>query len=259
MTSIAGGSPETVLVVPCYNEALRLDTDGIVQALRTVAGLRVLFVDDGSSDGTAVMLAALAAAAPGQVSVVSLSENRGKAEAVRVGLQHAIAATPVYVGYWDADMATPLTAVADFRCILEARRGVHLVLGSRVRLLGRAITRRPWRHYPGRVFATAASVALEMAVYDTQCGAKLLRVTPELERVVARPFQTRWLFDIELLMRHRLSLGLEPATYQRFVYECALHVWTDVPGSKVRARDAITAGVDLVRLWWTYHSLRELP
>ncbi|MDQ1419024.1 MAG: hypothetical protein QOJ52_986, partial [Acidimicrobiaceae bacterium] len=75
------------------------------------------------------------------------------------------------------------------------------MLGSRIARLGSTIERTARRHLLGRVFATAASVALGCQVYDTQCGAKVFRVTPALTVALQRPFRSAWAFDVELQSR----------------------------------------------------------
>src|SRR5439155_11198181 len=101
-----------------------------------------------------------------QVCTLRLSSNVGKAEAVRQGVQLALRRRPSMVGYWDADLATPLDAIPRFCDVLRARPDLALVMGSRVALMGRQIRRSGLRHFMGRVFATAASLILGLTVYD---------------------------------------------------------------------------------------------
>src|SRR5205814_1806905 len=119
-----------------------------------------LFVNDGSSDDTGQLLDDLCVANPASLSALHLRENRGKAEAVRRGVLQAFLRRPKYVGYWDADLATPLDAISDFSDYLATHSRVEIVLGARVRLLGRKIKRRLSRHYAGRLFAAAAAGVL---------------------------------------------------------------------------------------------------
>jgi dolichyl-phosphate beta-glucosyltransferase len=254
MSSITAASPlaDVVLVVPCFNEAARLD----VAAFRgfELRSRRVVFwfVNDGSSDGTLELLRGLARERPDRVFVLELQPNRGKAEAVRQGLLAALDSGAALVGFWDADLATPLSELPRFCEVLDERPEIEIVMGSRVRLLGRQIERSALRHYLGRVFATGASLTLRLPVYDTQCGAKLLRSNSLTRELLARPFLTRWVFDVELLARYaRLVRGLEPPVERR-IYELPLVRWMDVAGSKVRPWDFVRSGLELLRIWKAY-------
>ena len=241
---------ELALVVPCYNEAARLDADAFVRFLATHPAVRLVLVDDGSDDGTSGVLERIRAAAPAAVTVLRLDANRGKGEAVRAGILAATAENPAVVGFFDADLSTPLAAIDDFLALLRTRPEVEFVLGSRVLLMGRDVKRKAWRHYLGRVFATAASLALDLPVYDTQCGAKMIRVNAATGTLFAKPFRSRWIFDVELIARYlRLPvLAGEPARRDR-LYELVLPAWHDKPGSKVHWYDFARAIVDLGYVW----------
>ena len=239
------------VVVPCHNEAERLNADAFDAFAAANPHVTFLLVDDGSTDGTLAVLSALAARRAASFEVLALTPNRGKGEAVRAGLRQALSATCDAVGYWDADLATPLDAFPQFHDLLRDRPDVEIAMGARVKLLGRDVD-RPWnRHVFGRVAATAASSILRLPVYDTQCGAKLLRKTDTLKLILKRPFLSRWAFDVELLKRWLVAHGnLEEGEVERRIVEIPLHSWHDVRGSKVTAADMAKAPLDLARIWW---------
>lgn len=239
----------TVLVIPCFNEASRLDQAAFRRQLDADPHVDFVFADDGSTDGTGAVLEALVAEAPDRMQVVTLPYNRGKAEAIRQGMQRAFESEPDLVGYWDADLATPFDEIEPMRRELVTRPDVLLVMASRVKLLGRAIERSALRHYLGRLTATLTSMVLKMPVYDTQCGAKLLRVTPVTRSLFDEPFGMQWLLDVEILARLRQVLKSDPSPC---VVEHPLMQWKDVRGSKVRASDFFTSIIGLLKIWWRY-------
>jgi dolichyl-phosphate beta-glucosyltransferase len=248
--AVGGPSSEVMVVVPCYNEGRRLPVREFQGFAAAHPAYAFLFVDDGSQDDTAQVLEAMRRERPAAFTVKRLARNSGKGEAVREGLLAAWHTKAPFLAYWDADLATPLDTLPAFREVFEHKPRVEVVLGSRVNLLGRLIERKPLRHYLGRVFATAASSALDLAVYDTQCGAKMFRSTEAIPRVFGQPFDSRWIFDVELLARF-LELRraeLPEAEVLERLYELPLPVWRDVAGSKVKATDFFVALFELFRI-----------
>ena len=242
-----GTMSRVVIVVPCFNEAARLRLAAFRDSLAAEPALSFVFANDGSSDATGAMLDAFVDEAPGRVHAVHLERNVGKAEAVRRGILHAATLDAALIGYWDADLATPLTAIADFVAVFS-RPEVVMVLGSRVQLLGRSIRRRASRHYLGRVFATAASNLLGLPVYDTQCGAKMFRVTPAMLALFGRPFVLRWCFDVELLARLVGRQAHGEIDVARQCIELPLESWVDASGSKLGLGQVPRVFAELVRL-----------
>jgi hypothetical protein len=177
--------------------------------------------------------------------LVAQTSNCGKGEAVRAGMNRAFSEGAAYAGYWDADLATPLREIPAFVAEFDANPELELLLGSRVKLLGRAIERRATRHYIGRVSATAISVALRLPVYDTQCGAKLFRVSPECKALFDTPFQSHWIFDVEILARMLSHQRDTQTRAEDVIREIPLWEWRDVAGSKVKPSDFFKSMLEL--------------
>lgn len=214
-----------LLVVPCYNEAARLD----VEKFRSYAnqGIQFCFADDGSTDGTYAMLQE-AFGRQQNVNIFKAPKNLGKAEVIRAAvldlLRTGLPYETEWVGFWDADLATPLDEVFKFfRYRTEFAPISKAMFGSRVLRLGAKIERSPLRHYLGRIFATVSSVLLKVKPYDSQCGAKIFH-KDLLMKAFGEAFISRWVFDLEILLR----IG------EQDVVEVPLGEWRDIPGSKVK-------------------------
>jgi glycosyltransferase involved in cell wall biosynthesis len=242
---------EVCLIVPCYNEQRRLNAGRILDFVSARPAASLCFVNDGSSDGTLPLIESLKARCPEQISVLSLDRNSGKAEAVRQGALHVHASSRAFgiMGYWDADLSTPLDEMERLIAALDSRPEHRLALGSRVKRLGSTIDRRATRHYLGRVFSTLSSQLLNLPVYDSQCGAKVFRADIT-DVIFTEPFITRWLFDVEILVRLRSHLGAE--AFRRAAIEVPLDAWIEVGGSKLRLSHMAKVPFELLKIRSNY-------
>ena len=243
--------PEVCLVVPCFNEVRRLDGDAFIRFLTDQPHCCVCFVDDGSVDGTAAVLDGLHARLPERVHVLTLPANVGKAEAVRQGVLHVHAPGRfAFVGYWDADLSTPLAELRAMLAVFELNPDCVLAMGSRFGRLGSNFKRSRLRHALGRMFVIAAGAILQLPVHDSQCGAKVVRATV-IELLFAEPFMSPWLFDVELLARLRNHLGRHAVL--RAVVEVPLQAWREVGGSKMSAAHMAAVPLGLLRISRRYN------
>ena len=240
---------KTRIIIPCYNESARLNQEAFLDILENNDKLSFLFVNDGSSDNTLEVLSLLKHQKPAQIDFISLNHNVGKAEAVRRGILQAIDESFDYVGYWDADLATPLDAINDFSILMDSV-GAEIIIGSRVRLLGRKVERKAIRHYLGRVFGTCASLLLRIPIYDTQCGAKLFKNTSILRQIFGSPFKVNWTFDVEMFARFSVITEIHPMQVSSKWIEFPLANWKDVQGSKIKTKDFINGAFELCLLFY---------
>ena len=235
-----------LLTVPCYNEATRLDAKAF-QALAEPGKLHLVFVNDGSVDNTATVLRQIQQGCPKAIDLLHLPKNQGKAEAVRMGMQHGMARQAEWVGYYDADMSTPPD---ELKRLWQLSDGHQVSLA--IRKAGQTIiSERSWfRDLLTRLCVIWAQWLLEMPIADTQCGAKLFRAGPALHEALSRPFHSRWVFDVELLGRLRHG-GTTPAVTRDQFLQMPLLQWDDHSDSRFVLSEVPRTLLDLCRISWS--------
>lgn len=119
--------PAISVVVPAYNEAagLMMFHGRLMRALSDLPNWEVVYVNDGSTDGTLAGLEALRQT-DDRVAVVSLSRNFGKETAITAGLDHASGDAVVVI---DADLQDPPEVIPDL--IAAWRQGFDMVYAKR--------------------------------------------------------------------------------------------------------------------------------
>jgi dolichyl-phosphate beta-glucosyltransferase len=241
------------IVIPFYNEAFRFPINEFLEFLHTDKETVFCLVDDGSSDETGGLLLSIKERYPDRILLKVNAENKGKADAVRLGMLSAMEYFPSnYFAFFDADLATSLEEAFHLRSILLANPNLEYAFGSRIAILGVHIKRRLHRHLIGRVIATFISNILHLMVYDTQCGAKLFKRSLAM-KVFEKPFITTWLFDVEILARIIGMYGRNDI--EKFVIEVPVKSWIDKGGSKISWIYGFRVFIDLVRIKFRYYKL----
>jgi len=233
----AGGAPRVSLVIPAFREEERLPRY-FPELAAALADLPVglLVVDDGSPAASfAALKAALTPHLGAKHRVLRHEINRGKGAAIAFGLEHA---GGEFFGFVDADGSIPAAEVRRFLLLGLERQGWDMLLGSRVKMLGRSVERSFWRHLTGRVFATMLSESFSIPVYDSQCGLKMFR-SERYRAVKGLLTDQRWVWDSQLvILFHRRGWRVEEVPID----------WHDTPGSKIRVvRDGLRMWAGLRR------------
>lgn len=241
---------EVCLVIPCYNESLRLPKDAIIDFYNQQPHISFCFVNDGSKDATVALLKQIQHGREDRIYILDLTSNVGKAEAVRRGILESMQWKSFdRVGYLDADLATPLDEMLILKEVMEKMKECEIIFGSRVKLLGRQIERTAMRHYSGRFFSTFTSLILNLPIYDTQCGAKIIK-SELAKRIFQDKFISPWLFDVEIFSRIRNLYGVEKS--RKVMVEFPLYRWEEKGDSKIKFTHLLKVPVELIRIHWKY-------
>lgn len=238
--------PKTCIIIPCYNEAARLSKERFLRYLEKNKSVNFCLVNDGSGDGTIEILRSLEKSGKGRIFFKDLEKNVGKADAVRQGVLDVLNRGGFdYIGYFDADLATPLTEIDILLGQYRMKSRYLFAFSSRVKRLGIRVDRDPLRHYIGRMFATVASLLLGLPVYDTQCGAKLMRADVAAS-IFKQPFISRWLFDVEIFARLKKLFGVKKVS--EVCIEVPVSEWIEMGDSRIKLTDFFKLPVDLLRI-----------
>jgi len=237
------------IIIPCYNEEKRLPVKKYEDFYESNS-ISLCFVNDGSTDNTLEILKKLQAGKEDRFFIIDFEENLGKAEAIRLAsLELSNKKQFDKIGFFDADLSTPLNEIFLLDKYLNSDPEYVLAFGSRILRLGSTIKRNSYRHYSGRIFSTLASLILHLPVYDTQCGAKIIKA--DLINVIfEEKFLSHWWFDIEIFARLIKFYGHEQVKNK--LIEVPLNTWIEMGDSKISFFSMIKIPIDLLRIKMKY-------
>lgn len=232
---------KVTIIIPFYNEEKRIVLESFHQIFKNSSQYDFILVDDGSTDNTFAVLNQFKSEFS-TIEVLKLYKNNGKAEAIRAAVL-SISNTD-FIAYYDADLATPFSELDKLILFSIQNPNYKMIMGARIKLIGNGVKRSLTRHYFGRIFATIVSqFVLKVAVYDTQCGAKVIDFETA-KPIFSKPFISKWLFDVELLKRLQKSHNLKEV-----VKEIPLEKWEEIGSSKIKRTDFFKIPFELFQIY----------
>ncbi len=241
------------IVIPCYNEEKEFLLKEYASFIERHHNVLLCFVNDGSTDNTLETLTLFQKKHLQTVEILSYEKNKGKAEAVRLGILHCNDRYEhKYIAYLDADLSTSLQECVGFTKYFDDK--IEFAFASRIAKVGSVIEQRKSRRFIGRILATFISNILKLIVYDTQCGCKVF-TTKLAKQLFADCFISRWLFDVEIFFRIFELYGKENSMPK--MIEVPLARWTHKENSKIKVTYFFNLWLDLYNIRHKYiHSLK---
>lgn len=235
--------PELSIVIPAYNEERRLPRtltriqDYLSSKKIPLETVEIIFVDDGSTDGTAATAQEWSQRLP--LRLVSNGQNHGKGFSVRHGMLEARGRIGLFT---DADLSSPIQECAK---LLDAiASGNDVAIGSRA--IDRSLIEEhqsPYREIAGMIFNAFVRIFTLLPFHDTQCGFKAFvldrsRIVFEQQRIEGFGFDPEILF---VAKRHGLRMTEVPVR------------WAHDPATKVHViRDSFVMFCDLLYIRWNW-------
>lgn len=226
------------IIIPAFNEEKRIsNTLSRIHKFLSCKNydFEVIFVDDGSLDGTIANASSSQLFKDGKLKIVKNGKNMGKGFSVRNGCMHSCGD---YVLLSDADLSTPIEELD--KCFSYIDKGNDIVIGSRSSAGSEVKIRQPWyREAMGKTFNLFVKSLIMDEFKDTQCGFKLFK--GDVARNIASQMKINgFCFDVEMLYLAR--------TKGYNVCEVGV-LWENSPESKVRLISSpLSMFLDLLRI-----------
>jgi len=215
--------PEITFVIPCYNEARRLEP-GFSSAMefllsRLGENFEVILVNDGSTDNTGeVLREAQKRNASVPIEIIEYQANRGKGFAVKTGVLKSRGQKIVQS---DADFSVDLEEAIKFISYLDE---YDIVIGTKKHQETESLKHQSFaRRFLGKGFTLLTNLWLGIKFSDITCGLKAFRRGAALD-IFSRQRLERWSYDAEILY---LAVRRNYKILERPVR------WRHVEGSKV--------------------------
>ncbi|MEC7906826.1 MAG: glycosyltransferase [Verrucomicrobiota bacterium] len=232
----------TLLVIPCFNESLRLprflpELCELLKASKAEAEIQL--VDDGSTPEEKKALKdfarSLMPAYPFVREPILLDRNLGKGGAIRAGWDASNDFD--FLAFVDADGAAPASETMRFLERLDALENKSsLLVAMREPDAGREIQRALSRKIVAKAFNTLLKIFYGIRIRDTQCGLKAVPAA-FFSKLRNQLRQNGYGFDLELIANAKkegLALEMMPID------------WKEIPGSKTRIGPAIAFALQIV-------------
>jgi len=232
-------TPELSVVVPAYNENLRLpQTLSVVKPYLNALGRpwELIIVNDGSTDSTLAVIRAEESLDPAHVRAVDLQPNGGKGPAVAAGV--AVSRGKLVL-ISDADFSTPIDEWP--KLLREIEAGYDVAIGSRAKRGAQVELSQPFhRVLMGKIFNLIVQVTVLPGFWDTQCGFKLWKGEVARETFASMKLRGNVAFDVEVLYRAR-KRGYRIA-------EVPVRWFDSIPSRISPMRHSVEALVDIARI-----------
>lgn len=230
------------IVIPCFNEEFRLKSKSFINFTKANLAIKIIFVDDGSTDNTICKLNNIIKHNTSSFHIVKLSQNLGKSEAVRLGINYALNQEDLLsVGFLDADLSTSLTEYARMINMFDFdKQKLLFVMGVRL-LKNQNIIYQKHRIYARKIFNYCLQLLLNIKYEDTQCGAKVFS-KKIASKIFEDEFKTIWLFDVELILRYEALYG------KKKIVEYELFEWEQKEGTKITLIEKLKMPFQLIKI-----------